>query len=91
MGKAIGVDHLWFRARSYGWGWRPASIEGWLVLALFFVGVAIDVAIFAYRLHGGVDQRSAMTGFLVWIGILAAALIAVGGMTGERPRWHWGD
>jgi hypothetical protein len=32
-----------------------------------------------------------MIGFLVWIGILSAALIAVCWMTGERPRWRWGD
>lgn len=85
------MDHLWFRAKTYGWGWTPASIEGWLVLAAFFVGVAIDIAVFVYRKQHGADPRSAMIGFLIWIGILSAALIAVGWTTGERPRWHWGD
>jgi hypothetical protein len=90
MGQAL-VDHLWFRARSYGWGWTPVTIEGWLVLAVFLIGVAVDLAIFTYRLHSGADQRSAMISFLVWLGILVAALIAVCFTTGERPRWRWGD
>ena len=85
------MDHLWFRARSYGWGWTPITIEGWIVLAAFLLGVAIDVAIYTYRLHRGADQRSAMTAFLLWLGILVAALIATCFATGERPRWHWGD
>jgi predicted GH43/DUF377 family glycosyl hydrolase len=23
---------FWFRAKEYGWGWYPATWEGWLVL-----------------------------------------------------------
>jgi hypothetical protein len=90
MGQAL-VDHLWFRAKSYGWGWTPASIEGWLVLGLFFAGIAIDVAVFTRRLHSGVGVKAATIAFLVWVAVLSAALIAVGWMTGERRRWHWGD
>ncbi|HTW53812.1 MAG TPA: hypothetical protein VME45_18125 [Stellaceae bacterium] len=73
------------------WLGLDAGIEGWLVLAVFFVGVAIDIVVFVYRRQHGADLRSAMIGYLVWIGILSAALIAVGFATGERPRWHWGD
>jgi hypothetical protein len=85
------VDHLWFRAKSYGWGWTPVSVEGWLVLGLFLVGVGIDVAVLIYRQQHGSDPRRAMISFLVWLGILVAALIAICFMTGERPRWRWGD
>jgi hypothetical protein len=90
MGRPL-VDHLWFRAKTYGWGWTPASIEGWLVLGLFVVGIAADVAMYTHRLHSGVGVRAATIWFLVWVAVLSAALIAVGWMTGERPRWHWGD
>jgi hypothetical protein len=85
------MDHLWFRAKSYGWGWTPASIEGWLVLGLFVVGVGLNVAVLIYRQQHGVDHKTALIGFLVWLGILVAALIAICFMTGERPRWRWGD
>src|SRR5215472_16377344 len=42
VGPALGMDHLWFRAKSYGWGWTPASVEGWLVLGLFMVGASMS-------------------------------------------------
>jgi hypothetical protein len=51
----------------------------------------IDVAVLVYRQQHGGAHRAAMTGFLVWLGILVAVLIAVCFMTGERPRWRWGD
>ena len=84
------MDRLWFRARSFGWGWTPVTIEGWLVLGVFFVGVAVDIAVFTRRLQSGGDPRSGMTAFLVWLAILSVALIAICWMTGERPRWRWG-
>ena len=90
MGQAL-VDHLWFRAKTYGWGWTPASIEGWLVLVAFLIGVGIDVAFLIYRQQHDGDQRAAMISFLVWLAVLVAALIVVCFTTGERPRWHWGD
>ena len=85
------MTKLWFRARTCGWGWTPVSVEGWLVLGLFFAGVAIDIAVFTHRLRGGTDLRSAQVAFLVWLAILVAALIAVCSTAGERPRWHGGD
>lgn len=81
----------WFRARRYGWGWTPATVQGWLVLGLFLAGTAVAVAIFLRRVQGGADVRAATITFLVWIAVLAAVLIATCWMTGERPGWHWGD
>jgi hypothetical protein len=89
--RRTAVDRLWFRAKTYGWGWTPATIEGWLVLGLFFAGVLIDVVIFTHRLRAGVAVRTAMTAFFVWIAVLSGGLFAVCWVTGERPRWHWGD
>ena len=84
------VTHLWFRAKVYGWGWYPASIEGWLVMALFVVGVGADIFVLKHRLVAG-DPGAAWMGFYAVLAVLVAALVAVCWMTGERPRWHWGD
>jgi len=54
-------------------------------------GWGIDVAVLIYRQQHGGDHRAAMISFFVWLGILVAALIAICFMTGERPRWRWGD
>jgi hypothetical protein len=82
---------VWFYAKKYGWGWSPATIQGWIVLAIYLAAVLIDVGVFVHRLQAGVALRSALIAFLLWIVGLAAALIAVCWMTGEPPRWRWGN
>ena len=84
------MTHLWFRAKTYGWGWTPASVEGWLVLALFLVGVGADVFVLKHRLLAG-SPTAAWTGFAAVLAVLVSLLLAVCYLTGERPRWHWGD
>jgi hypothetical protein len=84
------MTHLWFRAKTYGWGWYPASIEGWLVLGLFLVGVVADVLVLKHRLLSG-SAGTAWVGFGVALAMLVGILVAICFATGERPRWRWGD
>jgi len=86
------TDHLWFKARSFGWDWTPASIEGWIVLAAFFALLAVGAGALAYEVHvGGATVRWANQLFVGWLGLLIGLLIAICWLTGERPRWRWGD
>jgi len=76
-------ERHWFRARRYGWGWEPATWEGWLVMVLYVVGMA----------GGGwwlLPQRQE-TAFLGWTGLLTTLLLAISWLKGETPGWHWGD
>lgn len=84
------MTHLWFRAKTYGWGWTPASVEGWLVMGAFLVGVGADVFVLRQRLLAA-SHDTAWIGFFAVLALLVAALCAVCRVTGERPRWHWGD
>lgn len=82
---------LWFKNKRYGWGWTPASWEGWVAIAIYtFLLIHILRNILALsaigRLHG------------VWFAIsygrilfLTAALLLLCYLKGEKPRWHWGD
>ena len=85
------MPHLWFRARSYGWGWTPASAEGWLVVVAFVAVVLVSTLYFLHRIRMGADIRSTTIFFLLWIAFLVATMIIVAWFTGERPRWRWGD
>ena len=85
------MSEPWFRARTYGWGWTPASIEGWLVLLGFVVVASVSTVVFIYKVRSGTDVRSATLLFVLWIAILIAALVTVAWITGERPRWRWGE
>jgi hypothetical protein len=85
------TDHLWFRARRYGWGWEPASAEGWLVMLGFLVIVLLSVGGFYLVLRSGVRVPLATAFFVLWVLLLSGGLIAIAWHTGERPRWRWGD
>jgi len=82
---------LWFRTKKYGWGWTPVTIQGWLVLAVYVAAVTVTVVRFIHRSRTGADVQSATLTFLLWLAGLTAALIAICWMTGERPRWRWGN
>ena len=55
---------LWFRSRRYGWGWEPASIEGWLVLLAFIAAVVISAIVFVSHLQAG-GERGALASVVV--------------------------
>jgi hypothetical protein len=60
----VAMTRLWFRARSYGWGWTPATVEGWLVMLAFLVATGAVPAVFLYQLRHGADPGRATLLFL---------------------------
>ena len=74
----------WFPAKRYGWGWGPPRTwQGWLVLLGFFALLAAGALVFLPKLQTGY--------FLAYTTVLVAGLIAVCYLTGEPPKWRWGD
>ncbi|MAF79774.1 hypothetical protein CL629_01710 [bacterium] len=74
---------LWFKARSFGWGWTPVSKEGWLVTiiymaALLFIGI-----------REGNNPNAESQNILIPVGLLTALLIIIALKTGEKPSWRW--
>ena len=69
---------IWFKRKAYGYGWTPATWQGWLVLAVW---LGIFVMLIKNPAHPHV---------LASIGS-AVVLIAVCWATGEAPRWQWGS
>jgi hypothetical protein len=85
------VTRPWFRGKKYGWGWTPARVEGWLVLAAFVAAVALDVVVLRYRTDHGVPVLRAMVSFYLCLTLLVVALTVICWKTGEPPRWRWGN
>lgn len=74
----------WFPAKKYGWGWgTPATSQGWLVLAAFFVLLGLGVVWLP-------PERSAVA-FLVYTVVLCAGLLGICLAKGEPPAWRWGE
>lgn len=75
-----GPEKLWFRAKSYGWGWTPASWEGWAVTTLFICSVIFGAAII-------VDVSPKFYTLFIFANVIALIFICY--KKGERPEWRW--
>jgi hypothetical protein len=84
------MTKLWFKARSFGWGWTPVSVEGWIVVGVFLVLVLAGTLVYVHQIHTGANPGLANLLFVLWLALLSGALIAIGYATGEPPRWRWG-
>ena len=79
----------WFRRKRWGYGWTPASWEGW-VASLVYVG-AVAVAL-AVMLGTRSDEHSvrAWIVFLVFVGCLTALFVLFCKAKTDGD-WHWRD
>ncbi|MBI4080308.1 MAG: hypothetical protein HY430_00890 [Candidatus Levybacteria bacterium] len=75
----------WFKADSHGFGWSPATWQGWLILItyiVFIVGMFFKIDTVS---HSGSDTIIGMViPFLFATGILFALCL----LTGEKPSWR---
>ncbi len=81
---------LWFVARRYGYGWTPATKEGWLVLLLYLLAVWG-----AYECQYTRDASGTMDDFILYRFLpqvfgLTLMLLVICFLKGEKPRWRWG-
>ena len=81
---------LWFKAKRYGWGWTPVTIEGWLVIAGFVVLLVVGVLVLSHEVRAGADRSVAILLFGLWVALLIGGLAGIGYAKGEPPRWPWG-
>ena len=76
---------IWFKAKTYGYGWYPASWQGWLVLLIY---AAIFISLI-YIFESDVEKY--LVFYLVSVFVLTGLLIYISYKTGEKPGWRWGD
>lgn len=79
-------NKYWFKAKLYGWGWTPATWQGWLVIVLYIVAVTA----FGFTIDKTSSPREVAFTFLLPTTLLTMALIRICYRTGEKPRWQWG-
>jgi hypothetical protein len=82
-------DNLWFKNKTYGYGWTPASRNGWIVILIFVTFLLLQVVDLVNKLEAGMNSTLSV---LFYIFNLALALITfwtVAILKGEKPRWSW--
>lgn len=78
------TKNYWFPAKRFGWGWGPPRTwQGWVATAVY---VAATVAI-CVRAPPTSDPGR----FVLLVSLASAAFVLVCWLTGEPPRWRWGD
>lgn len=80
------MTKIWFKAKRYGYGWYPATWEGFGVLALYFLNIIL-LMVRVSRLHSENDVIWQIT---IPILIITIILIAICYLKGEEARWRWG-
>ena len=79
-------QHYWFKAKLYGWGWSPATWQGWFVTLLYIVLISI--------LAGTIDENSpkneVLLMFVLPTVLLTLFFLFIAYKRGEKPRWNWG-
>ncbi|MFA6236978.1 MAG: VOC family protein [Bacteriovorax sp.] len=80
-------SNLWFRRKTYGWGWTPITWQGWAVTALF-----VAIPLFIKLITKSLDLTKNEQNFYVFatLPLVLVGLVLVCLRYGEKPRWQWG-
>ncbi len=73
----------WFKRKRYGWGWTPATWEGW-VTTLIFLALVLGNAI--RTIHA-----PTVVPFVLQTIVASLLFLFVTMKKGESPRWQWGE
>jgi hypothetical protein len=82
------AENKWFKAKKYGYGWYPATWQGWAVLLMYVFSLAANLIFVNNHSHSVSDFL--MT-FFPQAYIMTVFLIIICSATGEEAKWRWGD
>jgi hypothetical protein len=74
---------LWFKRKRYGWGWTPASWQGWVTILVYMALVILNAV---RTVHD-----PSFVPFVLQTIALSIVLLFISMIKGEKPRWQWGD
>ncbi len=77
---------LWFKRKTYGWGWTPCTWQGWLCVAAYLAIVFLLVLLQGLNPTG----QQVIFGFFIPIAIVTLLFLEIGYKKGEKPKWQWG-
>ena len=78
--------NLWFKRKSYGWGWIPVSWQGYVVTIVYIVLMIT----FPYINFREAPDGNLLVGFVFPFVIFTSILIYICYKKGEKPKWQWG-
>ena len=79
-------NHLWFKAKLFGWGWTSATWQGWLSVVIYLV----IVLFLSSRINNPSSVKKTFFTFLLPLIFLTTAFIILAIKQGEKPKWSLG-
>jgi hypothetical protein len=80
-------NDIWFKAKTYGYGWYPANWKGWAAIVVYLGAVLVA----AWDILGGVESGAvAVKRFLTTVFILSFFLLFTCYKHGEKLKWQLG-
>ena len=79
-------EKYWFKRKLFGWGWTPATWQGWLV-TFVYIGA---IVVFAFTIDSESPDREIMFTFFLPVTFLTILFIRIAYKTGEKLKWQWG-
>ncbi len=76
---------IWFKKKTYGWGWTPCTWQGVVVVVVYVIVLAFTVS---FTRSGALSLSS--TQLAITLIAQSGLLIAVSYAKGEKPSWSWG-
>jgi hypothetical protein len=75
-------EGYWFKRKLYGYGWTPATKEGWLLT----LGLLVAVLVLAFRVDENATDAEALKFVVLPVFVLVAVFILIAWRAGETPK-----
>lgn len=85
-----GSRPIWFKRKKYGWGWYPATKQGWMFMIAWIILFVLGVVIYERHMIEAASSFATLL-YLLYVASLIYLLLKVSYRYGEAPRWQWGD
>ncbi len=84
------MTKYWFAAKEYGYGWYPASREGWMVLIWFLILLLAPLSLATVYFKNALADPLVALLYAPYAIILTLILLWICIKKGEKAQWRWG-
>lgn len=81
------MKKFWFKAKTYGYGWYPATWQAWVIMATYILLIGKFFQIIDKYSHSVSDT---LIGMVIPFLLLTILLLFIAYGTGEKLGWRWG-
>jgi hypothetical protein len=82
------MNRYWFKSYKYGFGWYPASWQGWIVILIYGLNIYFGIHFFGEHISGKINTLIAYLPVLILTTVMLFIIVV---KTGEKARWRWGN